>query len=195
MASSDLGALGSRDGSPVEYQLGAARHRAVAAAVAGHPGIARLETQSSRGGVVDLAAAGLRDRVYAAPPPILPAGTDFFLDVIAALAVGLAAVWLLSNYLRQPHRLLTFLCVLLCPGGFQRAGGCVETRLELDGRRIASNRHRAGCWRSGQRGGVESWRVDLPGPLPSARTLPVAAPVAGRRLAGDCRAVLFVCAG
>lgn len=51
-------------------------------------------------------------------PPILPGGTNFFLDAIAALAIGLAAVWLLPNYLRQSHRLLTFFCVLLALAGF-----------------------------------------------------------------------------
>jgi hypothetical protein len=45
-------------------------------------------------------------------PPIMPASASFLLDAIAALAFGLAAVWLLSNYLRRAHRLLTFFCVL-----------------------------------------------------------------------------------
>ena len=51
-------------------------------------------------------------------PAFLPEGTNFLLDAIAALAVGLAAVWLLANYLRRQHRLLTFLCVLLALAGF-----------------------------------------------------------------------------
>jgi hypothetical protein len=53
-----------------------------------------------------------------APMDFLPSGTDYFLDAIAALAVGLAAIWLLSNYLRRKHRFVTFLCVLLALEGF-----------------------------------------------------------------------------
>lgn len=51
-------------------------------------------------------------------PPMMSGETNFFLDVIAALAFGLAAVWLLSNYLRRPHRWLTFLFVLMTLAGF-----------------------------------------------------------------------------
>jgi hypothetical protein len=50
--------------------------------------------------------------------PLLPAGTNFLLDVFAALACGLAAVWLLSAYLPQPHRLLTFCAILAALAGF-----------------------------------------------------------------------------
>ena len=49
---------------------------------------------------------------------MMPSGTDFLLDVIAALAFGLAAVWLLSNYLQRSHRLFTLLCVLPALAGF-----------------------------------------------------------------------------
>ena len=51
-------------------------------------------------------------------PPMMSGEDHFFLDVIAALAFGLAAVWLLSNYLRRPHRWLTFLFVLITLAGF-----------------------------------------------------------------------------
>lgn len=118
IASSDLGALGSRDGSPIAYDWVL-------------PGIAPLLLP----GLVILGLLTLKPNRCArawliwlplgcviaftlAPPPILPSGTDFFLDVIAALAVGLAAVWLLSNHLHQQHRLLTFLCLLLALAGF-----------------------------------------------------------------------------
>ena len=51
-------------------------------------------------------------------PPSLPSSANFLLDVSFALAIGLAAVWLLSNRLRQSRRLLTFLCVVAALAGF-----------------------------------------------------------------------------
>jgi hypothetical protein len=62
--------------------------------------------------------AGCLIALTQAPPPILPSGANFFLDVIAALAAGLAAVWLLSSYLQRPHRFISFLCILLALAGF-----------------------------------------------------------------------------
>jgi hypothetical protein len=53
-----------------------------------------------------------------APLDIPPSGTNFFPDVIAAMAAGLAAVWLLSSYLLQQHRFVTFLCILPALAGF-----------------------------------------------------------------------------
>jgi hypothetical protein len=48
----------------------------------------------------------------------LPSGVDVLLDDVAALVLGLAAVWLLSPYLRKGHRLVTSLLVLLALGAF-----------------------------------------------------------------------------
>src|SRR5271157_686894 len=45
-------------------RLGAAQPCSAVAAVAGHSGTARFETESLRGSVVDLAAARMSDRVY-----------------------------------------------------------------------------------------------------------------------------------
>ncbi|MGO9588025.1 MAG: hypothetical protein ACLP2Y_17750 [Limisphaerales bacterium] len=118
VASSDLGALGSRDGFPVAY-------------IWVLPGIAPLllpwlailglltlkPNRCARAWLIWL-PLGCVFVFTLELLPILPAGTDFFLDVIAALAIGLAAVWLLSNHLRQQHRLLTFLCLLLALAGF-----------------------------------------------------------------------------
>jgi hypothetical protein len=118
VASSDLGGLGAKDGSPVEYNWVL-------------PGIAPLLLPW----LVILALLTLKpNRCVAAwliwlplgcvialtlaPPSFLPPGTNFFLDAIAALAIGFAAVWLLSTYLRRQNRLLTFLCVLLALAGF-----------------------------------------------------------------------------
>jgi hypothetical protein len=50
--------------------------------------------------------------------PIMPSGSVFLLDVMGAMAFGAGAVWLLPDYLKQSHRLLTTLAVLLAFGGF-----------------------------------------------------------------------------
>jgi hypothetical protein len=50
--------------------------------------------------------------------PMVPSDAGFILDVIAALAFGLGAVWLLSDYLRRPQRFVTFLCLLLALAAF-----------------------------------------------------------------------------
>jgi len=65
------------------------------------------------------------------PPSMLPAGTNFFLDALAGLAVGLAAVWLLANYLRRHHRFATFGCVLLALAGFSAVGMVAKQGLSL----------------------------------------------------------------
>ena len=117
VASANLGALGAKDGLPVEYNWVL-------------PSVAPLLLPW----LVILGLLALKPNRRAAAwliwlplgvvmtltllPPALPSGTDFFLDAIAALAFGLAAVWLLSNYLRQAHRLVTFLCVLLALAAF-----------------------------------------------------------------------------
>ena len=131
VASSDLGGLGSRDGSPVTFDWVL-------------PGVAPLLLPW----LVILALLALKPNRRAAawliwlplgcvtgftlaPLPILPEGTNFFLDVVAALAVGLAAVWLLTTYLRQQHRLLTFLCVLLALAGFSLLAAVSRQGLSL----------------------------------------------------------------
>jgi hypothetical protein len=50
--------------------------------------------------------------------PMVPSSANFTMDVIAGLAVGLAAVWLLSDYLGRPHRFVTFLWLLLALAAF-----------------------------------------------------------------------------
>ena len=49
---------------------------------------------------------------------MMPNGAGFVLDVVTALAIGLAAVWLLAGRLRRRNRFLTFLCVLAALAGF-----------------------------------------------------------------------------
>ena len=65
------------------------------------------------------------------PTLILPSGMGFLLDVMGALAVGLAAVWLLSNYLRQSHRLLTFFCFLFTLAGFSALAAVAKQGMSL----------------------------------------------------------------
>lgn len=111
VASSDLGALGAKEGQAVEYNWLL-------------PSIAPLLLPW----LVTLGLLALKPNRRAAAwliwlplgcvaaltvlPPEMPGGANFFLDAIAALAFGLAAVWLLPTYLRQSHRPMTFFCVL-----------------------------------------------------------------------------------
>jgi hypothetical protein len=64
-------------------------------------------------------------------PPLLPSEIEFFLDVISALAAGLGALWLLSNYLRRQHRFVTFLCVLFALAGFSSLAFASQQSLNL----------------------------------------------------------------
>lgn len=117
VASSDLGTLGAKTGSPVEYNW-------VLPSVAPLllPWLAillLLALKSNRTAAAWLIWLPL-GCVLALTllPPVLPSGSEIFLDAISALAIGLAAVWLLANHLRKPHRLLTFLFVLIALAGF-----------------------------------------------------------------------------
>ncbi len=118
VASSDLGALGAKEGPQVAYDWvlpGFAPLLLPWLAILG-----LLAFKPNRCGAAWLIwlPLGCLIALTLAPPDILPPGTNFFLDVIAALAVGLAAVWLLSNYLRRQHRFVTFLCILSVLTGF-----------------------------------------------------------------------------
>ncbi|MGD0209275.1 MAG: hypothetical protein ABSC89_16885 [Verrucomicrobiota bacterium] len=118
VASSDLGALGSRDGSPIDYNWVLPGIAPLLLPWLAILGLLILKPNRCAGAWLIWLPLGCVLAFILVPLPIRPAGTDFLLDVIAALAVGLAAVWLLSNYLRQQHRLLTFLCLLLALAGF-----------------------------------------------------------------------------
>jgi len=118
VAASNLGALGSRYGSPVAYNWVLPGIAALLLPWLAILGLLTLKPNRRAGAWLVWLPLGCVIAFTLAPLPILPSGTDFFLDVFAALAVGLAAVWLLSNYLRQQHRLLTFLCLLLALAGF-----------------------------------------------------------------------------
>ena len=112
VASSDLGPLGAKDGAPLEYiwVLPSVAPLLLPWLVI----LGLLALKSNRRAAAWLIWLPLGCvMIFTLLPPVMPGGTNFFLDAIAALAFGLAAVWLLSNYLRKSHRLLTFLCVLL----------------------------------------------------------------------------------
>ena len=112
VASADLGGLGPKDGAPTEYTWML-------------PGLAPLLVPW----LMILALLMVKsNRCLSAWLLWLPLGcvavvtslgsnwlpnSDFLLDSILALVFGLAAVWLLSNYLRRSHRVLTFFCVML----------------------------------------------------------------------------------
>lgn len=117
MASADLGGLGAKEGSPVEYTW-------ILPSVApqflpwlGILGLLALKRNRHAAAWLVWLPLGLV-ALFTANSPIPLSGADFFLDVIAALAFGVAAVWLISNYLQRSHRILTFMCFLVALGGF-----------------------------------------------------------------------------
>ncbi len=118
VASSDLGGLGARDGAPLSYNWvlpGAAPLLLPWFVI-----LALLVLKPNRraGAWLIWLPLGCVLAVSQAFPPLLPSGSEFFLDATAALAIGLSAVWLLSDYLRRQNRFVTFLCVLLALAGF-----------------------------------------------------------------------------
>lgn len=118
VASSDLGALGSRDGSPIAYNWVLPGVAPLLLPWLIILGLLTLKPNRCAGAWLIWLPLGCVFALTLSPPAIFPPGTNFFLDVIAALAIGLAAVWLLSNYLRRQHRFATFMCVLLALAGF-----------------------------------------------------------------------------
>jgi hypothetical protein len=131
VASSDLGGLGAKDGSPVAYNWVL-------------PGVtpfllpwliilALLILKPNRCAAAWLIwlPLGCVIAFTLAPPSFLPGETNFFLDAIAALAIGLAAVWLLANYLRRQNGFVTFLCVLSALAGFSLLAVVAKQGLSL----------------------------------------------------------------
>ena len=138
VASADIGALGSKEGAPVIYDWVL-------------PGIAPLLLPW----LAILALLALKPNRFAdawliwlplgcligltlALPPIVPSGTEFFLDVVSALAAGWGAVWLLSSYLRRQHRFVTFLCVLAALAGFSVLAFVSQQSLNLTGETLVA---------------------------------------------------------
>ena len=131
VASSDLGALGSRDGSPItcEWVPGIAPLLLPWLAILG---LLALKPNRRAAAWLIWLPLGCVAGFTLAPLPILPEDTNFFLDVMAALGVGLAAVWLLTSYLRRSHRLLTFLCLLCTLAGFSALAALAKQGLNVE---------------------------------------------------------------
>ena len=117
VASADLGALGTKDGSPVEYHWTLPNLAPLLLPWLVVLGLLALKPNRRPAAWWIWLPMGCVTAITLVPP-MMPSRTTFFLDVFAALAFGLAAVWLLSNYLQHSHRLLTFLCVLPVLAGF-----------------------------------------------------------------------------
>jgi hypothetical protein len=122
VASADLGGLGSKDGPPVAYNWTVPSLMPLALPWLGVLLLLALNPNRSArawwiwlplGGVVVL--ANLVQPAFDFLPEEL---LDIFVQVVSALAFGLAAVWLLAPYLARSHRVLTFLCLAPALAGF-----------------------------------------------------------------------------
>jgi peptidoglycan/LPS O-acetylase OafA/YrhL len=118
VTSSDLGGLGPRAGVPVGYNWALPSLAPLLLPWLVILGLLTLKPNRCAAAWWIWLPAGFLAAFTLAPPLILPPGANFFLDVVAAMAAGLAAVWLLANYLRRQHRFITFLCILLAMAGF-----------------------------------------------------------------------------
>jgi len=136
-ASAELGGLGAKEGAPVTYDWTASSLMPLAL-----PWLAvllLLGLKPNRGLQswwiwVPLACLEAAGNTPTTGIEFLPSSVlDIFLEVITALGFGLAAVWLLSTYLRRTHPFLTFLGLL-----FTLAGISVSTFLVRQGSDIIS---------------------------------------------------------
>jgi hypothetical protein len=121
VVSADLGGLGAKDGAPVNFNwtMSGIAPRLLPWLVI--LGLLVLKSNRCAAAWLIWLPLGAVMALTFLPPP-MPSGANFFLDAIAAMAFGLAAVWLLSNHLRQSHRLLSFFCVLLAMSAFSALG-------------------------------------------------------------------------
>ena len=117
VASADLGGLGAREGAPITYDLILPSITPFLLPWLAILGLLAMKVNRTRAAWLIWLPLGCVMAITRVPS-MLPSGPDFLLDVIAALAIGLAAVWLLSTYLRRSHRLLTSFCVLPALAGF-----------------------------------------------------------------------------
>lgn len=131
VAAADLSGLGAREGTPVEYNWVL-------------PGIAPVllpwlaiivllavnRNRRPQAWLIWLPIASIMIVTLAAAQ-LFSSDIGVLTDAIAALAVGLSAIWLLSDYLRRSHRLLTSLCVLPVLGGFSLLALLVKEGLNL----------------------------------------------------------------
>ena len=122
IASADLGGLGPKQGAPVVYDW--VMPSLMPQVLPWLAILALLMLKPNRCAsawwiLVPLACVA---GVAGAPQSVLellPSSQfEIFMELIGALGFGLAALWLLSSYLRWKHRLLTFLGMLLAQMGF-----------------------------------------------------------------------------
>jgi hypothetical protein len=118
VASSDLGPLGSRDGSPVDYNWVLPGLAPLLLPWLFILGLLALKPNRTAAAWLIWLPIGCVMAFSSNTSMFLPSGADFLLDLIAALTVGLAAVWLLSSHLRRQHGFLTFVCVFFALAGF-----------------------------------------------------------------------------
>jgi hypothetical protein len=131
VASSDLGGLGARDGTPVEFSWALPGIAPLLLPWLAVLGLLALKPNRHAAAWLIWLPLGCVAAVTVIPPLILPSGANFLLDVTAALAIGLAAVWLLSGYLRRSHRVLTFFGLLLTLAGFSVLAAAAKQGLNL----------------------------------------------------------------
>jgi hypothetical protein len=129
VASADLGVLGSKDGPRINYDWVLPNVAPLLLPWLAIAVLLALKPNRRAAAWWILLPLGCVFAFSLAPPDVLSNAFDFATDDLAALAFGLAAVWLLSDYLRQNHRLLTFLCVVAALAGF--GGLTLFSRLSL----------------------------------------------------------------
>ncbi len=137
VASADLAGMGAKEGAPVTYDWTASSMMPLA--VPWLVILLLLGLKPNRGLRswwiwLPLACLEVVGNAPTTAIEFLPSSLlDTFLEVIGALGFGLAAVWLLSTYLRRTHPFLTFLGLL-----FTLAGISVSTFLVRQGSDIIS---------------------------------------------------------
>jgi len=138
VASADIGGLGSRDGSPVIYDWVLPGIAPLLLPWLAILGLLALKPNRCAAAWLIWLPLGCVIGLTLALPRILPDGADILADVISALAAGLGAVWLLSNYLRRQHRFVTFLCVLFAVAGFSVLTFASQQSLDLTGETLVA---------------------------------------------------------
>lgn len=118
VALSDLGGLGAKEGAPVEYEWVMPNPAPVLIPWLAILGLLVLKPNRSASAWLVLIPLAVVLVVSSMVSPLMPSPAGFLVDAIAALAFGLSAVWLMPGFVRQSHRFLTFLAVLLVAAGF-----------------------------------------------------------------------------
>lgn len=118
VASADLGALGAMNGSPVEYPWTRLSLAPLLLPWLAILGLLVLKPNRQSAAWLIWLPLGCVAAFAVLVRVLVPARTSFLLEAFSAASFGLAAVWLVANYLRRSHRFLTFLCILVVLAGF-----------------------------------------------------------------------------